>query len=75
MSGVRLVVTARLDDGREHVLAIDGVGDGWKKAFDQKRREEPDGFLTFGAALDGGHRRMWALRAGNITGLAVEYAA
>lgn len=41
---MRLVVTARLDDGREHELAIDGVGYEWEKAFDQKRREEPDGW-------------------------------
>ena len=72
---MRLVVTARLDDGREHELAIDGVGYEWEKAFDQKRREEPDGYLTFGAALDGGHPQMWALRAGDITGLAMENAA
>lgn len=69
---MQLVITAALEDGEDHEVIIDGVGETWKEAFEAKRCEAPAALLTFFGTLDGGHPQMWALKAGAITSVTVE---
>lgn len=69
---MQLVITAVLEDGEDHELVIDGVGETWKEAFEAKRRDAPGALLTFYGTLDDGHPQMWALKAGAITSMTVE---
>jgi hypothetical protein len=69
---MQLVIKAVLEDGEDHEVVIDEVGETWRAAFEEKRHEAPGALLTFFGTLDGGHPQMWALRAGAITSMTVE---